>query len=57
MSEPATIFDPPDDDAEERALRDAEAEIDAGKGVPHDQVRRWLLSWGTDQELPPPPWK
>jgi len=57
MSDPAVnIFDSEDADAEERALREAEAELAAGKGVPHEQVRRWLLSWGTDDELPPPPW-
>jgi predicted transcriptional regulator len=26
----------------------------AGRTVPYEQVRRWLLSWGTEKELPPP---
>jgi predicted transcriptional regulator len=28
---------------------------DAGRTVPYAAVRRWLLSWGTPDELPPPP--
>ena len=23
-------------------------------GVPHEEVVRWMESWGTDDELPPP---
>ena len=30
------------------------AEADAGKFISYDRIRRWLLSWGTDDELPPP---
>ena len=26
----------------------------AGRTVPYEEVRRWLLSWGTENELPPP---
>mgnify|MGYP005847926567 CR=1 FL=1 len=29
-------------------------EIQAGKSIPHEEVRRWLDSWGSDNELPPP---
>ena len=32
----------------------AEHEVEAGRFVPHEEVARWLLSWGTDHELPPP---
>jgi predicted transcriptional regulator len=28
--------------------------LDSGRSVPYEKVRRWLLSWGTDKELPPP---
>ncbi len=35
-------------------LDQAEREIEAGRSVPHDQVARWLLSWGSGRELPPP---
>jgi predicted transcriptional regulator len=31
----------------------AEDERD-GVGVPHEEVVRWMESWGTDHELPPP---
>jgi predicted transcriptional regulator len=36
------------------AVKEAIASLDAGRGVAYDAVRRWLLSWGTDKELPPP---
>jgi len=49
-----SVFEPADEAAEERALAKAEAEIAAGKFLSHDAVRRWLLSWGTPNELPPP---
>jgi len=47
-------FEPTDDATEDRALAAAEAEIAAGKVISHGAVRRWLLSWGTPNELPPP---
>jgi len=34
------------------AVEEARAEVDAGKTIPYEEVRRWLLSWGTDNELP-----
>jgi predicted transcriptional regulator len=48
-----------DMDDEERvaylaAVREGREDIKAGRFVPYEKVRRWLLSWGTDQELPPP---
>ncbi len=36
------------------AVEEARAEVDAGKTVPYEEVRRWLLSWGTKKELPRP---
>ena len=30
------------------------ASIEAGRTVPHDKVRDWLLSWGQDDEGEPP---
>ncbi|AWK87394.1 CopG family transcriptional regulator [Azospirillum thermophilum] len=36
------------------AVREGLADADAGQVVPYEKVRRWLLSWGTDRELPPP---
>lgn len=26
----------------------------AGEGVPWDEVKTWMQSWGTEEELPPP---
>ncbi len=54
MAKPASLFDIEDDEAEERALLEAEAELDAGKSIPWDDVKRWLESWGKADELPPP---
>lgn len=52
--EPRSIFDAPDDEVEERALREAEADLAAARVISYERVRRWLLSWGTRKELPPP---
>jgi len=43
-------------DAALEARLDAEAEADvvAGRVVSHERVVEWLLSWGTDHELPCP---
>ena len=43
------------DDAElDAATLRGLADIEAGRFVSHDAVKRWLLSWGTDNPLPPP---
>ena len=44
----------PDDLA---AIEQARADVDNGRTVSYERVRRWLLSWGTDKELPRPRWK
>ena len=49
-----TIFDVIDEDAEARAIAEAEADIAAGRLVPHDEVVKWLRSWGSPDELPCP---
>jgi len=49
-----SVFEPVDEAAEDRALAAAEAQVAAGKAISHGAVRRWLLSWGTSNELPPP---
>ncbi|HEY0303003.1 MAG TPA: CopG family transcriptional regulator [Rhizomicrobium sp.] len=57
MSRPVpevSVFEPADDAAEEKALAAAEAEVDAGRFISHKAMRRWLLSWGKPNELPPP---
>lgn len=50
----ASIFDEIDEEAEERALAEAEADFAAGRVISHEAVVRWLKSWGTPDELPPP---
>ena len=54
MGEPASIFDIENHDLEERALIEAEAELAAGKGVPHETVRAWLKTLASGRYEPPP---
>jgi predicted transcriptional regulator len=55
MSKPEpSLFDEIDNDAEAAADARAEADIAAGRVISHDAMKRWLLSWGTPNELPPP---
>jgi predicted transcriptional regulator len=53
MATTKTIFDV-DEEAEARAIAEAEADIDAGRVVSHEEVVKWLRSWGTPNELPCP---
>ena len=46
-----SIFDLQPDEASEAA---ADAEIEAGKGVPHELVREWLLKLRNGEKVPPP---
>jgi predicted transcriptional regulator len=48
------LFEQIDRDAEDRALEQAVADIAAGRVVSHQAMLRWLRSWGTQDELPPP---
>ena len=48
------IFDVEDAEHIERGLREAEAQIEAGGGVPHAEVSKWLETWGTPDERPAP---
>jgi hypothetical protein len=56
MSTPTPRPHHPDDaEAEFRqAVADGIAQADAGQTIPYEDVRRWILSWGTESELPPP---
>lgn len=54
MAATTSIFDQVDDAAEARAIARARAEIAAGQGVPHEDVVKWLESWGKPDELPCP---
>jgi predicted transcriptional regulator len=35
-------------------IKQAIASLDRGAGVPHEQVKDWVTSWGGDNERPPP---
>jgi hypothetical protein len=49
-----SVFDDVDDAAEERAMEEAEAAFAAGRVISHEAMKKWLASWGTPGELPPP---
>lgn len=53
--EPKSISDTEPDEAHEARLdAEAEADIAAGRVVPHADVAKWLESWGTPNVLPCP---
>jgi predicted transcriptional regulator len=54
MAELKSIFEQIDPDEEAAAIAEAEAELDAGKGVPHEKVREWLLKLARGEITPPP---
>jgi predicted transcriptional regulator len=49
------MADTEDSNALIAAVREGIEAADAGRTVPYEAVRHWLLSWGTEAELPPPP--
>ncbi len=46
----------PDPEAEAflAAVQEGIDDADAGRTVPYEGIRRWLLSWGVDRELRSP---
>jgi predicted transcriptional regulator len=46
--------DEPDTEAFVAAVKRGLSSADAGRTVPYEDVRKWLLSWGTADELPMP---
>jgi predicted transcriptional regulator len=55
MATPKPASPPNEDDrAFMQAVEDGRRSLDAGRSLPYEKVRRWLLSWGTDKEVPPP---
>ena len=42
------------DSWEHQHIRDGLAELEAGRGISHEQVTEWLDSWGTENELSAP---
>ncbi|MGH9432539.1 MAG: CopG family ribbon-helix-helix protein [Terriglobia bacterium] len=35
-------------------VRQADRQVKSGHFIRHEDMKAWLLSWGTDHELPPP---
>jgi predicted transcriptional regulator len=54
MDEAKSTFDDVDEAKEARAIAEAEAEIDAGRGVPHSKVRQWLRKLAKGEFASPP---
>lgn len=54
QSAPRIPLEDPETVAFRQAVADGLSSLDAGKNVPYEQIRDWLLSWGTKSELPPP---
>ena len=55
MTKPVQI-DPPEDPevaAKRAAILEGIASADAGEVIPYEDVRRWLLFWGNENEAPP----
>lgn len=51
---PTTEMDDEERAALQAAVQEGREDIKAGRFVSYEKMRRWLLSWGTDHELPPP---
>ncbi len=56
ISKPAPAADRDTEDRAEylAAVDEGLADAKAGRIVSYEKIRRWLLSWGNDKELPPP---
>ncbi|MDP1736442.1 MAG: CopG family transcriptional regulator [Caulobacter sp.] len=48
------LFDEIDEAEEGRRIAEADADIAAGRVISHEAMMRWVRSWGTPDELPPP---
>lgn len=48
------FFDEVDEAAEAAADAEAEADIAAGRLIPHEEVAAWLDTWGTPEHKPAP---
>lgn len=35
-------------------VRQSDQQVESGHYIKHEAMKAWLLSWGTDRELPPP---
>jgi predicted transcriptional regulator len=52
--EPTSPLDDQDAAAFAEAVQEWIADAEAERTISYEKIRRWLLSWGTDSELPPP---
>lgn len=53
-SAPAFDMDPEEEAAFRAAVQEGIEQADAGLFVPFEKIKAWLLSWGKEDELPPP---
>ena len=42
-----SLFDEADDAADGAAVREGIADAEAGRVIPHEEVAKWLATWGT----------
>ena len=49
-----SLFDEADDAADGAAVREGIADAEAGRVIPHEEVAKWLATWGTPAEQPAP---
>lgn len=55
MAEPErSIFDEIDEAHDAKRAAEAEADVAAGRLIPHAEVAAWLKTWGTPDEKPAP---
>ena len=55
MANPESIpQDTPEDAAFRLAVEQGLVSLDAGRTIPYEEVRRWMLTWGTENEQPAP---
>jgi predicted transcriptional regulator len=54
MAELKSLFEQIAPDEGAAAIAEAEAELDVGKGVPHEKVRAWLLKLARGEITLPP---
>ncbi|ODT89787.1 CopG family transcriptional regulator [Phenylobacterium sp. SCN 70-31] len=54
FEEQPSVFDVADAEADEASALRGQADFAAGRVISHEAMKRWLLSWGASDELPPP---
>lgn len=54
FEEQPSVFDVADTEADEASTLRGIADHAAGRVISHEAMKRWILSWGTPDELPPP---